>query len=582
MFSFIPVKFNENMKKYFFGICTCIALQSCAQKESYDLLRFNPLPGWEKSSNTSAIGFTAKQPAKKAWCTISLYKSVPGTNDIETDFLSEWQELTVRNNTITTGPQKEPAVLQDGWQVMAGGGKGKFNKEEMMVVHTVASGYGVKMSVIAKTNHADYLPQIESFISSIEWKKPESATSGILETKESNTTPALTNFIFKSYQNRQHASGMGDNAGRSTNTYTFNNNGTYTFTNVTFQYNTPKYYLVNETGTYALKGTTLLLQPTKSRWSIHKSRQTDPVLRSGKNELTSTTFRIEFVTIYERLRLVLSPIDGKENKRDGSFDYVNNNVLQKAYLYDAEDKVIPANNLSTESATGSATTVKMTGLKEIWMSVNQVARNTYNYATNRYQYTYDFKPIYYVVYENGNCLDDLPLFGPGNPAADAKWGKFQLGATKGFFTDANGKSFELEKLTANELKLKGRIEKHYRCVPVDGLKLDGWYSVNASRTKKEISPGGTYHRETGGLFYFDKKGSFDDPGLFVKNKENPNAEPQKAPGKGTYSISNFTIYLKYTDGRSITLSFTGFNGDNPFVKDDIVYMSSFPLYKVKE
>lgn len=569
------------MKRIFFVLFSCMAMQVCAQQETYDLLSFTPPSGWEKSSKSSGVSFTTQNRAKKSWCTIFLYKSVTGTNDVETDFQNEWQELTVRNHNITSGPQKEPVVKEEGWDILAGGGKGSFNNAEMMVLHTVASGYGLKISMIVISNHTDYLPQIESFISSIKLNKPNGVhNNSDASTPASTASSNLTKHIYKSYQNRKHASGMGDNAGRSTNTYTFNSDGSYNFTNVTFQYHTPKYYLVNESGTYTLNDNALQLQPLKSSWSTHKDKQTDPALQSGKNALTATTFRIEYVTIYDRLRLVLSPIDGKENKRDGSFDYVNNNELQKAYLYDAEERAVSQNNNTSTTSTTSST-IKKSNLKEIWMSVNQVARNTYNYATNSYQYTYDFKPVYYVVYENGSCLNDLPLLGPDNPPAHAKWGKFQLGTNKGSFTDADGKLYELEKISSKELKLKGRIEKHYRCAPVDGLKLHGWYSVHASRTLKEISPGGTYHRETGALIYFDKNGSFDDPGLFVKNKQNPNEDRNTSPGKGTYSISNYTIYLKYTDGRNVVLSFTGFNGDDPVVKNDIVYMSSFPLYKVK-
>lgn len=101
-----------------------------------------------------------------------VYKSTPGKGSIEADFESEWNELVLKNNTITAGPQKSEVQEAEGWKIISGGGKAIFNKADMMVLLTTFSGYNTCISILAKTNSADYLKMIEDFNGSIELKLP--------------------------------------------------------------------------------------------------------------------------------------------------------------------------------------------------------------------------------------------------------------------------------------------------------------------------------------------------------------------------------------------------------------------------
>src|SRR5690606_20420832 len=56
-------------------------------------------------------------------------------------------------------------------------GKATFNHADMMVLLTTFSGYNTCISILAKTNSADYLPAIENFNGSIELAKPQTSTS---------------------------------------------------------------------------------------------------------------------------------------------------------------------------------------------------------------------------------------------------------------------------------------------------------------------------------------------------------------------------------------------------------------------
>jgi hypothetical protein len=90
---------------------------------------------------------------------------------------------------------------------------------------------------------------------------------------------------------------------------------------------------------------------------------------------------------------------------------------------------------------------------------------------------------------------------------------------------------------------------------VDGLGLFGTYTANDTKAAVEA-----FGHEPTITFYLD--GRFEDNTAlyYVKSYD----AMFKNPGKGNYSISNFTIRLKYDDGRgSVSFSFVSFdNADN--------------------
>ncbi|MCC7377905.1 MAG: hypothetical protein IT255_00930, partial [Chitinophagaceae bacterium] len=73
--------------------------------------------------------------------------------------------------------------------------------------------------------------------------------------------------------------------------------------------------------------------------------------------------------------------------------------------------------------------------------------------------------------------------------------------------------------------------------------------------------------------------SFTDYGFFVTNLSNPNEAADRKPGKGTYAIKNFTLLLKYDDGRMVYKALTGAGSINPAKVDKVVYINENPCYK---
>jgi hypothetical protein len=95
----------------------------------------------------------------------------------------------------------------------------------------------------------------------------------------------------------------------------------------------PKYYLESEEGTYTVSGNTITITPKTSSYSQHRLSKDEPPTKSGKLPLSSAQYRFEFWMHDGNWALLLSPSDGNETKRDGTFSFWRIGEAQRTYQY---------------------------------------------------------------------------------------------------------------------------------------------------------------------------------------------------------------------------------------------------------
>lgn len=333
-------------------VCTWAAT-SFAQKQTYEFTTFIPPKAWKKEVKANTyISYSIINQHKKTYCQIFIMLSTASKGGLKEDFESEWETLVAKQYGIAEKAQlTEPSTL-NGWQVLGGVGFFKSNGTSTAMLTTM-SGYNKAVSIVALTNSEDYIPAIQQFLTSVEMKKPETGSQNLQQqiTSDENAAPSsLLKYSWKSTQSRKDA--LQNYAGYSTNTYQFKNNGTYTFNNGTFKNYAPNYYISDEEGTYKILGNTITLKPSKTYYRVHEQEISDPPVKSGNLVLETTQYRFEFTTIYDRLRLVLTPANAIETKREGGFNYYANGQYQKAYLYDAVSETLSeANNNESKPLT---------------------------------------------------------------------------------------------------------------------------------------------------------------------------------------------------------------------------------------
>ena len=367
------------------------------------------LKTWKQEKTEAAIQFSKEDAAKGTYCLITLYKAVPGTANSKENFDLAWASLVKEMVTVSTPPEMQPSATENGWETQTGLAPFESDGNKGVVLLVTASAVDKMANLIIVTNTDVYEKEIAAFLESVSLKKPVTALQQ--NNKETNTQPAssLTNYAWKSHQNRKDA--LGNNAGYSTNSYQFYSNGTYKFSNTTFQYYTPKYYMVNEEGTYQVNGNKIILKPVKSKFEVRQREKTDPVSKSGNLGLAVVEYSFEYTTVYDRQRLVLVPANEKETKRDGIFNYYVNGEKTKSYLYDAEEALlIQTTNKPNESfqpgigakqpGSNTDTDANKSGLNNISVIGSWGKSNSVSQLNNRYG-TYSYNKQQYIFNRNG-------------------------------------------------------------------------------------------------------------------------------------------------------------------------------------
>jgi hypothetical protein len=160
------------MKKRFILLC-CVVLPVFvfAQPTTFDISSFTPPKGWKKSSSENAIQYTQTDEAKGIFCMITLYKSIPGKPDSKENFDMAWQTLVKEMVTVSTAPDMQPVVSDNGWEVQSGYAPFESDGSKGIVL-LVSSSSGEKMvNITMLTNTDQYQQSVTDFLESINFKK---------------------------------------------------------------------------------------------------------------------------------------------------------------------------------------------------------------------------------------------------------------------------------------------------------------------------------------------------------------------------------------------------------------------------
>jgi hypothetical protein len=119
-------------------------------------------------------------------------------------------------------------------------------------------------------------------------------------------------------------------------------------------------------------------------------------------------------------------------------------------------------------------------------------------------------------------------------------------------------------------KLKIGSTTYFKCSNVTGVQFEGSYGL----ASKDYMDQNNIRNGAKSIIHFKKDGTFNDEGLWATFLENnsDNIKPENAPGKGSYELKDFTLILKYNNGRiryepfNFTLNTTSTTNKMIFVK----------------
>ena len=296
-----------------------------AQQESFDMATFNrPADSsafkWSKTQEGNIFSYTAVNTKDNSWCRINIVKSTSSKGSIEKDFSSEWQELILKNYTLTGSTTLNPVQQSGDWKTKSGASAFSYNNNNAMALLSTTSGNDRCMSIVATTNSTSYISRIETFLASVVLKKPETASTLTIVTGNTDRPLTGTWVISASDQSSWRVkNGVMSTIWRQ---YTLNTNGTYVFYSKLFDPMMDKMFLGKESGTFTLSDNHILINPHQSvleSWTRKNGNEWAKKISSQKIAIEKVTyqFSMSFNPVFQEWQLTLK--NDKLTKRDGPY-----------------------------------------------------------------------------------------------------------------------------------------------------------------------------------------------------------------------------------------------------------------------
>lgn len=156
--------------------------------DTFDIASFQPPKGWHKQATPNSIQLSTEDKANGTYCLITLFKSLPGTNNSRENFDAAWQTVVMGMVDVSTAPQMASPATDDGWEIQSGFSPFEKGGEKGIAMLVTASGFGKMVNVLILTNTQAYEQNISAFLDSISLKKPV----GVLAVAPVKSAPAVS------------------------------------------------------------------------------------------------------------------------------------------------------------------------------------------------------------------------------------------------------------------------------------------------------------------------------------------------------------------------------------------------------
>ncbi len=149
------------------------SIASLAQvPETFDIATFKSPKGWNKQAGQSSLQLSTEDKASGAYCLITLFKSIPGTDDSKANFDAAWETVVKGAVNVSTAPQMVNPTADDGWEAQSGVAAFEKDGTKGIAMLVTISGYGKMVNVLVLTNTDAYQQTISDFLGSATLKKP--------------------------------------------------------------------------------------------------------------------------------------------------------------------------------------------------------------------------------------------------------------------------------------------------------------------------------------------------------------------------------------------------------------------------
>ena len=145
-----------------------------ATVQSYDLARFTPPAGWQRSVSPNSSVMYSRVDQNQGWCQLIVYNSLATSGSLEQDFRAEWQAVAVRKLSASGPANVADIPAANGWKCRSATGTFTHGGQPGTLLFQTFSGNGKRLTSIGLTNQNSYVPTIQKFLRSVTLAGPSS------------------------------------------------------------------------------------------------------------------------------------------------------------------------------------------------------------------------------------------------------------------------------------------------------------------------------------------------------------------------------------------------------------------------
>jgi uncharacterized protein (TIGR02145 family) len=164
------------------------------KKDSFDLAYFTAPLNWKKEKGNGYVSYEFAEDKTGNYAKIIIYKSLPGTGNLQTDFNTEWNDLIAtpyKTSTLLDVAEKD---LPDGWKIKVGGASFVFKNKQSNATLITGVNTGYKISLVMLSNTDKFQNEFEAFSKSVVFKmSPSVQNNPMTITIPQNNNPAVNN-----------------------------------------------------------------------------------------------------------------------------------------------------------------------------------------------------------------------------------------------------------------------------------------------------------------------------------------------------------------------------------------------------
>jgi hypothetical protein len=168
------------MKKIIYLLITCCNIFEIQAQSSFDIFNYTTPPGFTIKENKGFLYYQKNEG--KNYCQLFLYPATQEQNDVEKDFVKNWDFFARNPKQKVNNPETKETDTLNGWKTIFGAARGTFNKQQFAISLSTYTKDSITYYMAAVFTDKKYIPIAQEFFSSV--VPDENKFSGIKKSRQ--------------------------------------------------------------------------------------------------------------------------------------------------------------------------------------------------------------------------------------------------------------------------------------------------------------------------------------------------------------------------------------------------------------